>query len=74
VPGLLIIVIGLLLGLDVVFTFDRVHVLLVGELIVCMALVLVGTLSMFIALVLNALQDVRALIRETLLGDQSRRS
>jgi glycosyltransferase involved in cell wall biosynthesis len=59
VPGLLLLVIGVWLGLDVVQTFDRVRVLLVGQLIIGVALSIVGTLSMFTAVILNALQGLR---------------
>src|SRR5712691_10703813 len=47
VPGLLMLIFGVWLALDVVQTFDRVHVLLVGQLIFGVAFVIIGTLSMF---------------------------
>jgi glycosyltransferase involved in cell wall biosynthesis len=55
---LVLVVGGAALVLDVAFTFDRAHVLLVGELIVGVALGLGGTLALFTAIMLNALQDV----------------
>lgn len=58
-PGLLVLVTGIWFGLDVIQTFDRVHVLLVGQLIVGVALGIVGVLSVFTAVVLNALQGIR---------------
>jgi hypothetical protein len=63
VPGLLLLLIGIGLGVDVFQTFDRVHVLLVGQLIVAVAFGLVGTLSMFTAIMLNALQGLRSELR-----------
>jgi hypothetical protein len=48
------------MGLDVVQTFARVRVLLVGELIIGVAFIIVGTLSMFTSVVLNALQGIRS--------------
>jgi glycosyltransferase involved in cell wall biosynthesis len=62
-PGLILVLVGLVFGLDVVLTFDRVRVLLVGELIVGVALGVVGTLSLFTGIMLNALQDVVAELR-----------
>jgi hypothetical protein len=55
--------IALSLGLDVVQTFARVRVLLVGQLIFTAVFAIVGTLAMFIALVLNALQGLRTELR-----------
>lgn len=63
VPGLLVLAVGVWLGLDVVQTFDRVRILLVGELIFGVAFAIVGTLSMFTAVILNALQGLRGDIR-----------
>ncbi|HEV7664195.1 MAG TPA: glycosyltransferase family 2 protein [Chloroflexota bacterium] len=63
VPGLLLVMIALSLGLDVVQTFARVRVLLVGQLIFTAVFAIVGTLAMFIALVLNALQGLRTELR-----------
>jgi glycosyltransferase involved in cell wall biosynthesis len=63
VPGLIVVMIGCWLALDVVETFDRVHVLLVGELIFAVAFVIIGTLSLFTAIMLNALQGLRSEIR-----------
>jgi hypothetical protein len=62
-PGLILVILGAGLGLDVVLTFDRVRVLLVGQLIVGVAFGLLGTLSLFTAIMLNALQDVVAEMR-----------
>jgi glycosyltransferase involved in cell wall biosynthesis len=59
VPGLFVFVVGFWLSLDVVQTFDRVHLLLVGQLIIGVAFTIVGTLSMFTAVILNALQGLR---------------
>ena len=47
-------------------TFDRVHVLLVGQLIVGVALAVLGTLSLFTAIMLNALQGIRGMVREAI--------
>jgi glycosyltransferase involved in cell wall biosynthesis len=63
VPGLLLALLALLLGVDVVQTFARVHVLLVGQLIVATMVAVVGILAMFTAVVLNALQGLRAELR-----------
>jgi glycosyltransferase involved in cell wall biosynthesis len=63
VPGFWVLVLGIALALDVVQTFDRVHVLLVGQLIFAVSFVLIGTLSMFTAVVLNALQGLRRELR-----------
>jgi glycosyltransferase involved in cell wall biosynthesis len=63
VPGLLLVMVALSLGFDVVQTFARVHVLLVGELIVGVALGIVGTLSLFTAIVLNALHGLAIELR-----------
>jgi hypothetical protein len=62
-PGLLVVFLGIYLALDVVQTFDRVHVLLVGQLIFAVAFVILGTLSLFTAVVLNALQGLRSELR-----------
>jgi glycosyltransferase involved in cell wall biosynthesis len=59
VPGIWLLVWGVALALDVVQTFDRVHVLQVGQLIFAVAFVIVGVLSMFTAVILNALQGIR---------------
>jgi glycosyltransferase involved in cell wall biosynthesis len=62
-PGLLMTIIGIVLALSVIQTFDRVQVLLVGQLIFSVAFVIVGMLSMFTAIVLNALQGLRSDLR-----------
>lgn len=62
-PGLLLSMIALSLGVDVVQTFARVHVLLVGQLMVATMLAIVGMLAMFVSLVLNALQGLRSELR-----------
>lgn len=63
VPGLLLVLLAIWLGLDVVQTFAQVRVLLVGQLIVAMALGIVGTLSLFTAIVLNALHGLSLELR-----------
>lgn len=63
VPGLLILALGVWFGIDVVQTFDRVRVLLVGQLIIAVSFAIMGTLSLFTAVVLNALQSVRTELR-----------
>jgi glycosyltransferase involved in cell wall biosynthesis len=63
VPGLLLVLLAVALGLDVVQTFARVQVLLVGQLIFAVAFGVVGTLAMFTAVVLNALQGMRSELR-----------
>jgi hypothetical protein len=63
VPGLIIVLLGIYLALDVVQTFDRVHVLLVGQLIFAVAFAITGMLSLFTAVVLNALQGLRQELR-----------
>jgi Glycosyl transferase family 2 len=73
-PGVVLSVLGALLGLDVAQTFDRVHVLLVGELIVGVALALLGTLSLFTAIMLNALHGIRGMVREAIADDRRRMS
>ena len=55
--------VGVALGLDVVTTFDRTRILLVGQLIFSVAFTIVGTLSLFTAIVLNALQGLRSDVR-----------
>jgi glycosyltransferase involved in cell wall biosynthesis len=60
VPGLWVVILGVALALDVVQTFDRVHVLLVGQLIFAVAFLIIGILSIFTAVVLNALQGLRS--------------
>jgi hypothetical protein len=62
-PGLAILIWGCYLALDVVQTFDRVKILQVGQLIFAVAFVIVGTLSLFTAIVLNALQGLRSELR-----------
>lgn len=62
-PGLLMTIVGIILALSVIQTFDRVQVLLVGQLIFSVAFVIVGMLSMFTAIVLNALQGLRSDLR-----------
>src|SRR5262249_24946324 len=62
-PGVLVLIWGVMLALDVVQTFDRTHILLVGQLIFAVAFTIVGTLTMFTAIVLNALQGLRTEIR-----------
>ena len=62
-PGLIVLALGLWLALDVVQTFDRVHILLVGQLIFAVAFVIIGILSMFTAVVLNAVQGLRQELR-----------
>jgi glycosyltransferase involved in cell wall biosynthesis len=62
-PGLLLTIIGVVLALDVVQTFDRVRVLLVGQLIFAVAFAVIGVLSMFTAIMLNALQGLRNELR-----------
>jgi hypothetical protein len=59
VPGLVAVILGVYLALDTVLTFDRTHTLLVGQLIFAVAFGIVGTLSLFTALVLNALLGLR---------------
>jgi glycosyltransferase involved in cell wall biosynthesis len=62
-PGLLVVIIGCALALQVVQTFDAVHVLLVGQLIFSVAFVIIGVLSLFTAIMLNALQGLRNELR-----------
>src|SRR5919199_1278744 len=62
-PGLLLVMLGVFLALDVVLTFDRVHVLLVGQLIFAVAFMIIGVLSLFTSVVLNALQGLRNELR-----------
>jgi hypothetical protein len=62
-PGLLLLIVGTGLSLDVVQTFGSARVLLVGQLIFAVASVIVATLSLFTAVVLNALQGIRSDIR-----------
>jgi glycosyltransferase involved in cell wall biosynthesis len=63
VPGMLVVALGVILALDVVQTFDRVHILLVGQLIFAVAFSIIGVLSMFTAIVLNALHSLRGELR-----------
>jgi glycosyltransferase involved in cell wall biosynthesis len=63
-PGLAILILGVALVLDVVQTFDRVRVLLVGQLIFAVAFSVIGTLSLFTAVVLNAVERVHAELRQ----------
>jgi glycosyltransferase involved in cell wall biosynthesis len=62
-PGLLVTILGVALALDVVQTFDRVHILQPGLLIFSVAFVILGMLSLFTAVVLNALQGLRSELR-----------
>ena len=62
-PGVLILMAGVALALDVVQTFERVRVLLVGELIFGVAFGVIGTLALFTAVVLNAVEGVHAELR-----------
>ncbi|MBV9895635.1 MAG: glycosyltransferase family 2 protein, partial [Chloroflexi bacterium] len=66
VPGLAVLIWGINLALDVVQTFDRTHILLVGQLIFAVAFVIVGTLTLFTAIMLNAFQGLRADLRNEL--------
>jgi glycosyltransferase involved in cell wall biosynthesis len=59
VPGLVVLVLGVYLALDTVLTFERTHVLLTGQLIFAVAFGIVGILSLFTAVVLNALLGLR---------------
>jgi hypothetical protein len=63
VPGLALVMIGVWLALDTVLTFDRTHILLVGQLIFGVAFLVVGMLSMFTAVVLHALLGLRIELR-----------
>ena len=58
-PGLALVLLSTFFGVDVLQTFERTRILLVGQLIGSVALSLVGVLALFTALVLNALQDLR---------------
>jgi GT2 family glycosyltransferase len=62
-PGVIIVALGVFLALDVVQTFQRVQVLLVGELIFGLAFGVIGTLSLFTAVVLTAVAGVHAELR-----------
>jgi glycosyltransferase involved in cell wall biosynthesis len=62
-PGLALVILSVFFGLDVLFTFDRVKVLLVGQLIVSVAFFIVGVLTLFTAIVLNSLQGLRRELR-----------
>jgi glycosyltransferase involved in cell wall biosynthesis len=62
-PAMLLLIGALALGLDVAQVFSSVRILLVGQLIVAVTLGIIGTLSLFTAIVLNALQGVRAELR-----------
>ena len=62
-PGLALVLLSLYFGLDVLFTFDRVKVLLVGQLIVSVAFFIVGVLTLFTAIMLNALHGLRRELR-----------
>jgi glycosyltransferase involved in cell wall biosynthesis len=62
-PGLALVILSVFFGLDVLFTFDRVKVLLVGQLIVTVAFFIVGVLTLFTAIVLNSLQGLRRELR-----------
>jgi hypothetical protein len=62
-PGLLAVIVGVYLALDTVLTFDRTHTLLVGELIFAVGFGIAGMLSLFTAVVLNALLGLRGDLR-----------
>jgi len=63
VPGLVLVLIGLYFGVDVAQTFAQYRVLLVGQLLVSVAVAIIGTLSLFTAVVLNAVGGIRAELR-----------
>jgi glycosyltransferase involved in cell wall biosynthesis len=62
-PGMVLVVVGVWLALDAVLTFDRTHILLVGQSIFAVAFAIVGVLSLFTAIMLNALQGLRNELR-----------
>jgi glycosyltransferase involved in cell wall biosynthesis len=62
-PAMMLLIVALVLGLDVAQVFSNVRVLLVGQLIVAVTLGIIGTLSLFTAIMLNALQGMRAELR-----------
>ncbi len=64
-PGLVAVILGVYLALDTVLTFDRTHVLLVGQLIFAVAFAIVGMLSLFTSVVLNALLGLRNDLRSS---------
>jgi glycosyltransferase involved in cell wall biosynthesis len=63
VPGLLLLLAGLALGLTVVRIYDATQQLAVGYALITVLLVIVGILSMFVGIMLNA---IRGLVREAL--------
>jgi glycosyltransferase involved in cell wall biosynthesis len=62
-PGFALVLLSVFFGLDVLLTFDRVRVLLVGQLIVSVGFFIVGVLTLFTAITLNALQGLRRELR-----------
>jgi hypothetical protein len=56
VPGLIILVIGLLLGVQVVGTYRTYSALAVGTALVAITLILVGVFSIFTGLVLHTIR------------------
>ena len=63
VPGVMVLILGVWLALDAVQTFDRTHILLVGQSIFAVAFAILSTLSLFTAVILNPLQGLRTEIR-----------
>ena len=62
-PAVVLLAVALALGLEVAQVFSNVRILLVGQLIVAVALGIIGTLSLFTAIMLNALQGIRSELR-----------
>lgn len=65
VPGLFVLLAGLLLGLQVVRIYDASQQLAVGYALITVLLVIVGILASFVAVMLHAIRDiVREALRE----------
>src|SRR6266851_6290485 len=61
VPGLLLLVAGLVLGLQVVFIYDATQQLAIGYSLITVLLVIVGIIATFVGIMLHA---IRGLVRE----------
>jgi hypothetical protein len=69
VPGLFLLVAGLILGLQVVFIYDATQQLAIGYALITVLLVIVGIIATFVGIMLHAIRD---LISEALHQDRSR--
>lgn len=71
VPGLLVLIAGLILGFQVVRIYDATQQLAIGYSLITVLLVIVGVLALFVGVMLHAIREI---IGEALRGDPPRLS